>query len=30
MFQSGHKGYVALWRHILSVSIQDLKRIMKN
>lgn len=26
MFQSGHKGYVALWRHILSVSIQDLKK----
>lgn len=26
MFQSGHKGYVALWKHILSVSIQDLKK----
>lgn len=26
MFQSGHKGYVALWKHILDVSIQDLKK----
>lgn len=26
LFQSGHKGYVALWEHILSVSIEDLKK----
>lgn len=26
MFQSGHKGYVELWKHILNVSIQDLKK----
>lgn len=26
MFQSGHKGYVALWQHILDVSVKDLKK----
>lgn len=26
LFQNGHKGYVALWKHILSVSIKDLKK----
>lgn len=26
LFQNGHKGYVALWKHILSVSIEDLKK----
>jgi arginyl-tRNA synthetase len=25
-FQSGHRGYHALWRHILNVSIQDLEK----
>lgn len=26
LFQNGHRGYVALWKHILDVSIIDLKR----
>lgn len=26
LFQNGHKGYVALWKHILEVSIEDLKK----
>lgn len=26
LFQNGHKGYVALWKHILNVSIKDLKK----
>ncbi|MDF2988432.1 MAG: argS [Eubacterium sp.] len=25
-FQNGHRGYVALWQHILNVSIDDLKK----
>lgn len=24
--QEGHPGYIALWQHILSVSIEDLKK----
>lgn len=30
MFQNGHKGYVALWKHILKVSIEDLKKNYAN
>jgi len=26
LFQNGHRGYVALWQHILNVSIEDLKK----
>ncbi|GKX30034.1 arginine--tRNA ligase [Vallitalea longa] len=26
LFQKGHKGYIALWKHILNVSIDDLKK----
>ncbi len=26
MFQKGHRGYEALWKHILDVSIKDLKK----
>jgi len=26
LFQNGHRGYVALWKHILNVSIADLKK----
>lgn len=26
LFQNGHRGYVALWQHILHVSIEDLKK----
>ncbi|MBE6024583.1 MAG: arginine--tRNA ligase [Cellulosilyticum sp.] len=29
-FQNGHKGYVALWQHILKVSITDLKKNYEN
>lgn len=29
LFQNGHRGYVALWKHILDVSITDLKRNYK-
>lgn len=25
LFQTGHNGYIALWKHILDVSIEDLK-----
>ncbi len=30
LFQNGHRGYVALWQHILNVSIQDLKKNYEN
>ncbi|MGL4799674.1 MAG: arginine--tRNA ligase [Cellulosilyticaceae bacterium] len=30
LFQSGHKGYVALWQHILQVSMEDLKKNYSN
>ncbi|MGL4735923.1 MAG: arginine--tRNA ligase [Cellulosilyticaceae bacterium] len=30
LFQSGHRGYVALWQHILNVSIADLKKNYEN
>jgi arginyl-tRNA synthetase len=30
LFQSGHRGYVALWHHILNVSIKDLKKNYEN
>lgn len=30
MFQNGHRGYVALWQHILNVSIKDLKKNYAN
>ncbi len=26
LFQNGHRGYTALWQHILNVSIEDLKK----
>lgn len=26
LFQNGHKGYVALWKHILDISIEDLRK----
>lgn len=29
-FQTGHRGHVALWQHILNVSIQDLKKNYAN
>lgn len=29
-FQNGHRGYVALWKHILNVSITDLKKNYAN
>ena len=30
MLQSGHKGYTALWKHIISVSVADLKKNYDN
>lgn len=30
MLQSGHKGYQALWRHIINVSVADLKKNYDN
>ncbi len=30
LFQNGHRGYVALWKHILDVSIADLKKNYTN
>jgi len=30
LFQNGHRGYVALWKHILNVSINDLKKNYAN
>ena len=30
LFQNGHRGYVALWQHILNVSIKDLKKNYAN
>lgn len=30
LFQNGHRGYVALWQHILNVSIEDLKKNYAN
>jgi len=30
LFQKGHRGYVALWQHILNVSIEDLKKNYAN
>ena len=30
LFQNGHRGYVALWQHILNISIQDLKKNYAN
>lgn len=30
LFQNGHKGYVALWKHIINVSITDLKKNYSN
>jgi len=30
LFQNGHRGYVALWKHILNVSIADLKKNYAN
>jgi len=30
LFQNGHWGYVALWQHILNVSIKDLKKNYAN
>ncbi|KPU46137.1 arginine--tRNA ligase [Oxobacter pfennigii] len=30
LFQNGHRGYVALWKHILNVSIKDLKKNYAN
>jgi len=29
-FQNGHPGYVALWKHILEISVSDLKRNYAN
>ncbi len=26
LFQKGHRGYAALWKHILNVSVEDLKK----
>lgn len=30
MLQSGHKGYTALWKHIINVSVADLKKNYDN
>ncbi len=30
LFQNGHRAYVAIWQHILNVSIQDLKKNYEN
>ena len=30
LFQNGHRGYVAIWQHILNVSIRDLKKNYAN
>lgn len=30
LFQTGHRGYVALWQHILDISIYDLKKNYAN
>lgn len=30
LFQNGHRGYIALWQHILNVSIEDLKKNYAN
>lgn len=28
LLQNGHRGYTALWKHIINVSVADLKKIM--
>ena len=30
LLQNGHKGYIAVWRHIMNVSVADLKKNYRN